>query len=208
MTYEALKAEWDAVWASWSDEASAAWQSVVETTSSYAESLSPSMLEAQVSGFIELLDQLGSLLDRWKELIASLPAAERGAQEQALAEYQAAFDYFSAGFWPFTQEASTVQGARVGVAPLVVGALAVSAVAAAWAVGKASELGETVSEVYLRVTELNERVAASKEGRVLQESTVPQLNADKPEEGGYGLVLGGLALAAAAGLGAWAWSRS
>lgn len=209
MTWDQVKAEWNTMWTGWSDTADQAWQAVVEATQPLVEAMDPRAVTSAVEQFVALLDELASLLDRWDATLAQLPGDQQAAEAQVVAQYKAAYNTYAAGFWPHVEADTSVQGVAGPWLVLIPG-IAVTAVAAAWAVGNLSELGATVSEVYLRIADLDARVQASKDGRVLQPATVPdQLNAagaDPEQPEGWGLWLGLGALAAAAGVGVAVWS--
>ncbi|MBK7761613.1 MAG: hypothetical protein IPI35_35460 [Deltaproteobacteria bacterium] len=168
--------------------------------------------------WVEGLDELADQLNRWRELAEQLPPAERDAELAKRAPMVDTWREFSAGFWPFVV-VEPVQGQQgpkqvlegIGLAPVVLvaafGSLAISMVAAAYAVGRLTDLGEALASAYTTVTELEARVLAMQSGLTLQPSTLPP---PPPDEGaGSGvMVFGGLLVLGLLGGAAWAFTRS
>lgn len=153
-----------------------------------------------VKGFSQRLLRIRDSLERQKQLLAQLPEEGRGKAATALQALVLKYNQLAEPFWSDVQASSAPPAPSTGVAPAVVilagiGVVGVLGVAWALAYWEHSEVLE--KEVDLQEKELIERVAASKEGRALQATTLPTPPSQKGG-GGAGLALG---LLVAAGLG-------
>jgi len=154
---------------------------------------------AKVQGFVQALTESRATLDRMR---AKLPPTPHGAADRALVEtYQGLerrYHDLAAGFYgdatPTQGQGMRQSAPEVGVAPavLVVGGLAVGAAGVSWAVAAYQYAVNLREQTALAERELDARVEASREGRVLAPSTLP---APQPKASRL-WVLGGLSLVA------------
>ena len=133
---------------------------------------------------------------------AQIPNPPVTQEDQAvLAQYQEMdkrYHELAAGFYSDALPASTT---TVGFVPiLIIAGLAAGVAGCAWAVAAYEYAVNLREQTALADKELTERVAASKEGRTLQATTLPtQPDPLADATGGMGkLLIGGLALGAAA----------
>lgn len=188
---------WDDVKSSWSDGWSYLWNETRRSLSSLIEA-NPSAYQGQAEAFLRELTLARTNLDAMKPL---LKPSTSSPQDKALLEQYLRLEHryqeLAAGFYA---EAQPAQKPSLGWLPvLVVGGLAISAAAAAWAVPGYQYAVNLREQTSLAVKELEARVTASKEGRTLQPSTLPP-PPDPPSllgnssGGGSLLMVGALAL--------------
>ena len=188
-TWSQVKAAWSAGWKALSDEGTRLYEAAIRAD--------PTGYLAKVQAFLSELSQSRASLDRMK---AKLPNPATTPEDQALVAKVTALEKryqdLAAGFYADTQPAST----GMGVAPvLVVGGLVVGVAGVAWAVAAYEYAVNLREQTALAEKELDARVEASRQGRELPPSTIPpQPDPVKTAKGVGGLLLGGLALAAAA----------
>jgi len=197
---------WDDVRAQW-EEVTDTWDKGFDDLAHYAEETYVAALEsgritkekytAVVKSFITGLDEAKASIERMKGLAAQLPADEREEVEQKIDALETRHEELSAGFYVHVTEAP-----EMGVAPVLVGTLAVSAAAIAWAYVGIEYVDYLKQQCRLEEKELDARVQASKDGRTLQDNTLP-----KPPEGGGvgGYIAAGLGALALAGGGYYLW---
>jgi hypothetical protein len=187
---------WADIRASWS----AGWRDLsAQAASLYARALQadPSGTASRINGFVAALNEARSTLDRIGPRLPQPPVTD--ADRQLVARYQdleRRWHELAAGFFA---DATPVSTPAVGMPPaLVVGGLAITAVGLAWAVAAYEYAVNLQEQTVLAERELEARVAASQQGRVLPPSTLPALPPSPAVEArGVGLwLLAGLAVAA------------
>ncbi len=193
------KGAWSAGWKALSEQATAAYGTAAQ--------VDPTGTLAKVQAFVAALSDSRAALDRIAAKLPNPPVTE--ADRQAHANYQAMerrYHELAAGFYGDATPAqgqgmAPTGGPSVGVAPavLVVGGLAVGAVGVAWAIAAYQYAVNLREQTALAERELDARVEASREGRPLQNSTLPPPPSPESDAKGMGLwLLGGLAVVAGA----------
>jgi hypothetical protein len=191
-TWSTIKDRWSSGWKALSDQATRLYaRAVGENPAAYADKAAAFQAELAASR---------ATLDRMK---VRLPMSVVDPADKAIVLKYAALERrwhdLAAGL--YADATPTGAGAPgqpvVGVAPvLVVGGLALTAVGIAWAVSAYEYAVNLREQTALAERELDARVAASRDGRVLQPSTLPP---PPPPPGAAGSnmglwVLGGLAV--------------
>ena len=182
-----VKESWSAGWKELQRSALDTWGSAIERR--------PEDFRPQVQATVDELAAARAHLDHMKPL---LPKQIKTAEDQrVMADFSrmsARYYELAAGIYADAQPAA----AQVGIAPLlVVGGIVLGVAAIAWAVAAheyAKNLGEQTA---LADRELTARVEASREGRSLQPSTLPEPAKGKGAAVGW-LLVGGLVAAAGA----------
>jgi hypothetical protein len=150
----------------------------------------PSGAAARISGFTQALGETRATLDRIRSRLPGLPDPVLVARYQ---ELERRWHDLAAGLFA---DARPVATPAVGVPPaLVVGGLAITAVGLAWAFAAYEYALNLQEQTALAERELEARVAASQQGRVLPPSTLPVAPTVGAASVGLWL-LGGLALTA------------
>ena len=169
------QAGWAAVWS----EADDAWHQLYEESKGLWETIqaAPARYSTTVESFVAALHESQLSLAHIAELLPTDGAPENNALWDT---YKAMEDRFNTLAAPFYQDAvpTDVQGAApVGLAPLLILAgVAVGVAAIGWAfVGHEYALSLR-DQTALADKELTARVEASKEGRVLQPTTLPEVS--------------------------------
>ncbi|MCB9764966.1 MAG: hypothetical protein H6739_34655 [Alphaproteobacteria bacterium] len=178
---------WAQLKASWSE----GWQALEATGRQlYAAATDPEAVKQTVRGFVADLEDVRDRLARMRQ------KAPDATWTRRIASLSTRYHDLAAGLYA---HATPITRPEVGVAPvLIVGGLAVGAVGVAWAMAAHEYAANLRDQTALAERELEARIAASREGRPLQPSTLPT---PPPKPGGAGLLLlGGLALAAGATL--------
>jgi len=165
MTWDDIKSDWSTGWNYMWRAAQDSYQKLVEAD--------PTGYTKKVEAFLAELTGARTNLDGMK---AKLPNPPQTSEDKALVEkYQALekrYQDLAAGFYSETQPADKTQ---MGIIPsLIAGGLAVSAAAAAWAVPAYEYAANLREQTALADKELEARIAASREGRTLQKSTLPE----------------------------------
>ena len=182
-----VKESWSAGWKELQRSALDTWGAAIERR--------PEEFRPQVQATIGELAAARAHLDHMKPL---LPKQIKTAEDQrvmaSFSRMSARYYELAAGIYADAQPAA----AQVGIAPLlVVGGIVLGVAAIAWAVAAheyAKNLGEQTA---LADRELTARVEASREGRSLQPSTLPEPAKGKGAAVGW-LLVGGLVAAAGA----------
>ena len=191
-----VKAGWSDGWKALSDRATRAYASAAE--------VDPTGTLERVKAFLEALAASRASLDR---MARKLPASPADEVERALVARHRALERryleLAAGFYSDARPASA--GTEVGVAPvvLVVGGLAVGVVGIAWAIAAYAYADNLREQTALAERELDARIEAGRQGRMLQPTTLPPqpnpVDAAKSAAKGVGLLLvGGLVVTAGA----------
>jgi hypothetical protein len=173
---------WSQGWKELRARAAALYASAVQADSSGAA--------ARISGFTQALGEARATLDRIRSRLPGLPDPALVARYQ---ELERRWHDLAAGLFA---DATPVATPVVGMPPaLVVGGLAITAVGLAWAFAAYEYALNLQEQTALAERELDARVAASQQGRVLPPSTLPV--APPVGAASMGLwLLGGLALTA------------
>jgi len=171
MTWDDIKGDWTAGWNYLWSEAQDSWKSLVEKN--------PVLYKPKVEAFMTELQSARRNLDAIK---VRLPNPAKTAEEQALvANYQALEQRYHALAAGFYAESAPTSRTTLGWLPvLIVGGLAISAAAAAWAVPGYQYAVNLREQTVLASKELDARIAASKDGRTLQPTTLPPPPAPMP----------------------------
>lgn len=145
-------------------------------------------------------------LDRFHAQILAAPEAARGGALAAYAMLDRAWNETASALYQDAVDTRTGKPVQIGWIPILIGviALAAAAVAFAPAITKRADAVQTQAETQSR--ELDARVAASREGRVLPPSTVPPPDGGLPGEGGgkgLWIALGALAVVGLVGGGGY-----
>lgn len=172
MTWDDLTAAWDAV----ASAASAAWTSAYESAIATYEDLvksDPKGSADQVVRFMAELEETRGLLDRMASQLPKPPVTpEDHALHKRYAAYEARYHEIAAGFY---RDVEANQAPQVGVVPvLAVAGLAIGLGAATWSFAGYEYAVNLREETALASRELDARIQASKEGRTIQESTLPE----------------------------------
>ncbi len=187
-----LKNTWSDGWKALQGESLRLYQAAIEA--------SPASFADKVKAFVVELTQARSHLDSIRTKLPNPPTNE--AEAKILTNYvvlEQRWRDLAAGFYADVQQ-ERQEG--VGIAPvLIVGGLVIGVAAIAWAVAAWEYCVNLREQTALADKELVARVEASKEGRALQPTTLPEPASERAKEGAKGvgaLVLGGLVLAAGA----------
>ena len=188
--WSSIKAAWSRGWNALYEEGKRLYQRAIEAN--------PSKYLETVKDFVAALTESRATLDRIK---AKLPDPPKTEEDRALAAkvqgLEKRYNELAAGFY---SEAVPAGATSTGIAPIIVVAgLAVGVGACAWAVAAYEYAVNLREQTALAEKELDARIEASKQGRTLQPSTLPQPEppSEKAKKGVGMLVVGGLALAAA-----------
>ena len=168
-TWTTIKDRWSSGWKALSDQATRLYaRAVGENPAAYAE---------KTAAFQAELANSRATLDRMK---VRLPMSVADPADRAIVLKYAALERrwhdLAAGLYADATPAGAGAPGQpvVGVAPvLVVGGLALTAVGIAWAVSAYEYAVNLREQTALAERELDARVAASRDGRVLQTSTLP-----------------------------------
>ncbi len=189
--WNTVKRAWSKGWKDLNDQAMRAYGAAIQAN--------PTRFVAQIQEFMGALEASRANLASFR---ARLPARPTNEGERRLIAIHDALDRryhdLAAGFW------SDAEPARegTGIAPiLIVGGIVLGVAAIAWAVAALQYATNLREQTALADRELAARVEASREGRDLQPTTLPEPaseQAKKKAKGTGALVLGGLVLAAGA----------
>ena len=164
MSWTDIKDNWTAGWNYLWSEAQDSWRALIEKN--------PTQYKAKVEAFLAELTASRRNLDAMK---ARLPSPPKTPEDRALVEkYQGLekrYHELAAGFYAESKAAGKPDMGWLPI--LIVGGLAISAAAAAWAVPGYQYAVNLREQTSLANKELDARVAASKEGRTLQAATLP-----------------------------------
>jgi hypothetical protein len=172
-----------------------------------AAQVDPTGTLVKVQAFSAALSDCRTALDRIAAKLPNPPVTEADRQAHANDQAMERRDHeLAAGFCGDATPAqgpgmAPTGGPSVGVAPavLVVGGLAVGAVGVAWAIAADQYAVNLREQTALAERELDARVEASREGRPLQNATLPPPPSPASDAKGTGLWLfGGLAVVAGA----------
>lgn len=167
-TWEQLRAGWSAGWRTLYEQGRAKWTASVQAD---AERYRP-----QVEAFATNLATTRKSLDNGWAKIEALTAAGHPDAAKLVPQWQALnarYQSLAAGFYAEVRPVD----APIGAAPLVVALVVLGFVVAIggiiWALVAHEYNNNLTAETTLYERELDARIAASKEGRVLQATTVP-----------------------------------
>ena len=189
-----IKAAWSQGWKALNEQAMSAYEVAIKAD--------PMRYVDQIKGFMSALTDSRANLDRIKARLPNPPRTE--ADRQLLATHQALeqrYHDLAAGFYSDARPADQPSTGAVPVVVIVVAGLALGVAACAWAVSAHEYAVNLREQTALADKELEARVEASKEGRSLQPTTLPEPASEqaKKKAKGVGLLLvGGLVLAAGA----------
>lgn len=165
MSWDAIKSAWDQGWKAVEAQGEAMVDAIVRAPRAYAK---------QVQIFVVAMSDSRESLDRQQTVLAQMPpgadVADLTATTQAL---EARYQELAAGFYSDTRPAQTAQPELAWVPVLIVGGLAVGVAGTAWAVSAYEYATNLREQTALAEKELAARVEASREGRLLQPSTLP-----------------------------------
>ncbi len=181
-----VKASWSSGWTALQQSALDKWGSAIRRR--------PEDFAPKVAATMQELAAARAHLDHMKPLLPKrIETAEDQRTISGFSRMSARYYELAAGIYADARPAS----AEVGVAPLLVVAGVVLGVAAvAWAVAANQYAKNLREQTALADRELSARVEASREGRTLQPSTLPEPT--KKKDGVGWLLVGGLVLAAGA----------
>jgi len=153
----------------------------------------PEKFRPTTEAFLRQLVEIRQGLDRIKP---TLPREAKSPEDlKRVAEYNRMAVRYHELAEPFYKGTQTVNGAQTGLAwVLVIGALAISSAAVAWSIPAYQYAENLVEQTRLASRELDARDQASRDGRTLQPSTLPQEESILPPalKGGKGLALLGI----------------
>lgn len=190
-TWTHIKSAWSSGWTALSDQATRLYGAAITGN--------PSAYATKVTAFQAELAVSRATLDRIKAKLPNPPNTD--ADRAMVANYTAMerrYHDLAAGL--YADATPTGAGApgqpMVGVAPvLVVGGIALTVIGIAWAVAAYEYTVNLREQTSLAERELDARVAASRDGRVLQTSTLPPPPSPAADASNLGLwLLGGLAV--------------
>lgn len=171
---------WDDAQASWAQlwsDVDAGWQALYASGVKAYEDLvrsDPEKTAAQVQAFSQELEASRANLDRLQAAVKPAPRSpEEEAYAQGVAAMEARYQELASAFYADVQKA---EGApSVGFVPLlVVAGLAIGLGAATWSFAGYEYAVGLREQTDLAARELDARVEASREGRTLQTTTLPQ----------------------------------
>lgn len=188
MSWAETKASWSTGWRELQRAALQKWEAAIQRR--------PEDFRPQVQATIEELKAARAHLDHMKPLLPkSLETEEDQRVFQNFSRMSVRYYELAAGVYADAQPANQAQ---VGAPPLlVVAGVALGVAAIAWSVAAYQYAKNLREQTALADRELSARIDASREGRTLQPTTLPE--PPKSSGGGMGwLLVGGLALAAGA----------
>jgi len=187
-TWADVRGNWSSGWKELQRSALDSWGAAIRR--------SPEEFRPNVQATIDELAAARAHLDEMKPLLPKqLVTAEDQRVFSSFSQMSARYYELAAGVYA---EAQPARQPGVGVAPLlVVAGVAMGVAAIAWAVAAYQYAKNLREQTALAHQELVARVEASKEGRALQPSTLPEPPKDKGGRVGW-LLVGGLVLAAGA----------
>jgi hypothetical protein len=186
-----IKAAWDQGWKALNDQAVKAYGAAIEAD--------PTQFLAKIQEFMAALEASRVNIASFRARLPEQPRTE--AERKLIAihdKLNRRYHDLAAGFW------SDAEPARegTGIAPvIIVGGIVLGVAAIAWAVAAWEYAVNLREETALADRELAARVEASKQGRTLQPTTLPEPASEQAKKSAKGvgaLVLGGLVLAAGA----------
>lgn len=164
MDWRAILSRWDAGWHGLREQAIAAWSTDIAAR--------PAAYQGLVEQALAELHGAQAALVRWAVALGQLgyPEAGKAAWEAARARYED----LAAGIMAEAQP-TTGGSVEVGIAPvvLVVAGLGLTVAAIAWAVAARPYAQSLRTHAETAARELEARIALSREGRTLQQSTLP-----------------------------------
>jgi len=189
-----IKKAWSKGWKALHDQALGAYEVAIKAN--------PMRYVEQIEGFMAALTDSRANLDRIKARLPNPPRTE--ADRKLLAVYQALekrYHDLAAGFYSDARPADQPSTGAVPVVVIVVAGVALGVAACAWAVAAHEYATNLREQTALADKELVARVEASKEGRSLQPTTLPEPASEQAKKKAKGigvLLVGGLVLAAGA----------
>ena len=187
-----LRAAWTAGWRSLSDTANRQYAALIAAN--------PAAYAPSVAAFQAELAASRATLNRVRDRLSRPGATDADRARYAALERR--WHELAAGLYADAAPAAgEVPQPVLGVAPavLVVGGVAVGAVGIAWSIAAYQYAVNLREQTALADRELEARVAASEQGRVLQPSTLPPPPSPRDDASNVGLwLLGGLVVVAGA----------
>ena len=172
MDWDDVSRAWAQVWASVEASWSALYQDALKAWGPEIQK-DPGAFEPKVEAWMAELKASRANLDRIKALIPSPPVTgEDHANHQAYLAMETRYHELAAGFYGDTR---MVEGPPVvGIVPvLIIAGLAIGVGGTAWAVAAYEYAVSLREQTGLAADELEARIAASKDGRQLPQSTLP-----------------------------------
>jgi hypothetical protein len=186
-SWSEVKAAWSAGWKALEAEGRRLYEGAIR--------LDPGKFASRVKAFLTELSTARAHLDSVRRKLPNPPRTED--DRRVVAKYQALearYATLAAGFYSDARPAADATGA---VPILVVGGLVVGVAAIAWSIAAYEYAVNLREETALADRELSARVDASRDGRILPPSTLPEPTDPKKAAKNLGLLLvGGLALVA------------
>ena len=188
MAWSDVKARWSSSWSGLQSQAMTAYEATIREK--------PAAFRDKVAAFMGMLAQSRTNLARIRAHLAEAPDTTLSARASAL---EARYATLAAGIYADAKPSPD----EVGVAPAVVGGvvvmgLLISVSGVAWSMAAYEYAANLRDHTGLLEKELEARVAASKEGRQLQPSSIPAPPSPAKEARNAGMwVLGGLMAVAA-----------
>ena len=192
--WSTIQAAWDKGWKALHDQAMSAYKVAIESD--------PAKYLEQIKGFMTALTDSKDNLDRFRARLPVQPTTD--AERKLIAIHQALdkrYHDLAAGFYSDAHPADQTSTGVVPLAVIVVAGIALGVAACAWAVAAHEYAVNLREQTALADKELEARVEASKQGRALQPTTLPEPASEQAKKSAKGigvLVVGGLVLASAA----------
>ncbi len=189
--WSTIKAAWDQGWKALNEQAVRAYGAAIEAD--------PTQFLAKIQEFMGALDESRTNLARFRARLPAQPSTD--AERKLIAihdKLNQRYHDLAAGFWSDAEPAKE----GTGIAPvIIVAGIALGVAAVAWAIAAHEYAVNLREQTALADKELAARVEASKQGRALQPTTLPEPASEqakkKAKSAGLFLV-GGLVLAAGA----------
>ncbi|MFH1464554.1 MAG: hypothetical protein ABIO70_09210 [Pseudomonadota bacterium] len=189
-----IKSAWSQGWKALNEQAMSAYEVAIKAD--------PMRYVDQIKDFMSALTDSRANLDRMKARLPNPPRTE--ADRKILAVYQALekrYHELAAGFYSDARPADQPSTGAIPVVVIVVAGVALGVAACAWAVAAHEYATNLREQTALADKELEARVEASKQGRTLQPTTLPEPASEQAKKKAKGvgvLLVGGLLLAAGA----------
>lgn len=175
--WDDVASAWDAVW----ESTTTGWKVMAaEAEKTYAQLIAddPEAAADQAEAFLAVMAETRADLDRMKAQLPPLPAVTP-ADQSAWDNYQALEQRYQELMAAFMKDARPVETAMGFIPLVVVAGIALGVGALSWSFAGYEYAVGLREETALASRELDARVEASKEGRDLQDSTLPTPPSDK-----------------------------
>jgi hypothetical protein len=189
-----IKAAWDQGWKALNEQAVRAYGAAIEAD--------PTRFLATIQEFMTALDESRANLARFRARLPAQPTTESERKLVAIHDkLNQRYHDLAAGFYSDAHPADQPATGAIPLVVIVVAGIALGVAAVAWAVAAHEYAVNLREQTALADRELAARVEASKQGRTLQPTTLPEPASEQAKKKAKGVgvfLVGGLVLAAGA----------